>query len=519
MGGRCRLLGAAVRLLAVVALAHWLTAHGGLRAAESVPRRPNVLLIMVDDMGWSDLGCYGSEIQTPSLDRLAARGLRFTQFYNTAKCAETRSSLLSGIYHLEVGIGALRNCWTIADAMASAGYFTAMTGKWHLSKQPTARGFERYFGHLSSHTDYFTGDETFRINDQPFKVPLTGFYTTDANTDYAMRFIDESMGTGKPFFCYIAYNAPHTPLQAPKEDVDKYRGRYMIGWDKIREQRYARQQQLGLLRDGWALSPRPADVPAWDGLSSERKALQDLRMATFAAAVDRVDQNIGRLVAHLEKLRVLDDTLVIFLSDNGANPFDLNEKHPDRSNSKMPWEPGSYWSYDKGWAHVCNTPFREYKRNQHEGGISTPLIVHWPNGLKTAPGEITYQVGHVVDMMPTLLDLTDTEYPATFRGETLKPLRGKSLLPILAGKQREPSEALFFEFRGVNRAVRTGAWKLVSKDRGRWELYNIEEDRSEQHDLSSEQSDRVERMRKAWEAWAAQAKGGGAETSEAPNND
>ena len=464
------------------------------------PKRPNVILILVDDMGFSDLGCYGSEISTPNLDALAAGGLRFTQFYNTAKCSQTRATLLSGLYHDEVGILAMRNCWTLAEAMGDAGYFTIMTGKWHLKDEPTDRGFERYFGHLSGSTDFFAGNKTFRLNGQPFKVPAEGFYTTDANTDYALRFIDESRQTGKPFFCYIAYNAPHYPLQAPKADIDKYIGKYRIGWDKLRRQRYAKQQRLGLLRDGWALSPRPADVPAWDSLDEESKRGQDLRMATYAAMIDRVDQNIGRLVARLRELDILDDTLILFLSDNGACPFDKN-RHLD----KMPWEAGSHWTYDKGWAHACNTPFREYKRNQHEGGISSPLIAHWPGGLKAPPGSITQQVGHLVDFMPTLLELTGTAYPSEFNGQTIKALRGRSLLPIFAGKTAPPHEALYFDFGGAHHAVRMGKWKLVTKDRRPWELYDIEADRSELNDLSKRHVARTEQMQQAWQTWAKQA--------------
>jgi arylsulfatase len=461
---------------------------------------PNVLVMMVDDMGWSDLGCYGSEIETPSLDRLAASGLRFTQFYNTAKCAQTRATLLSGRYHDEVRTAGLQNCWTLAEAMHEAGYFTIMTGKWHLNKQPTDRGFDRYFGHLSGATDFFAGDNTFRLNGEPFQVPESGFYTTDANVDYALRFVDEAKQTGKPFFCYIAFNAPHYPLQAPKEDVEKYLGRYKLGWDKLREQRYAKQKQLGLLKDGWLLTPRPRDVPAWDTLDADRREQEDFRMATFAAMVDRVDQNVGRLVARLKEQGQLDNTLILFLSDNGACPFDRNH-HLD----KMPWEAGSHWTYDKGWAHACNTPWREFKRNQHEGGISSPLIVHWPAGMQAKPGSITHQVGHLVDVMATLLDLTGTSYPGEYNGQQLGPLRGRSLLPIVRGEDLPPREPLYFDFAGVNHALRIGPWKLVSKDRGPWELYNLEADRSELNNLVEQIPDRAREMQQMWETWATAA--------------
>lgn len=472
--------------------------HGD--ATHAADEKPNVIVILVDDMGWSDLGCYGSEIQTPNLDRLAKDGLRFTQFYNTAKCSQTRATILSGLYHNEVGTMAMKNCWTLAEAMKTAGYSTIMTGKWHLSKEPTDRGFEHYFGHLSGATDFFAGNNTFRLNGKPFKVPAKGFYTTDANTDYAMKFLDETRGSGKPFFCYIAYNAPHYPLQAPKADVEKYLGKYATGWDTLRKQRYAKQKELGLLKEGWKLSPRPKDVPAWDTLSEDVRKKEDLRMATYAAMIDRVDQNVGRLITHLKKNRQFDNTLILFLSDNGACPFNRNHHI-----NKMPWEAGSHWTYDKGWAHACNTPFREYKRDQHEGGISTPMIAHWPDGLKAKAGSITHHVGHLVDVMATLLDLTATKYPDSFNGQELKPLRGQSLLPILQGKQATKRHTLYFDFGGVHHAIRRGKWKLVAKNRGPWELYDMEADRSELNDLKKSESEVANQLQELWMKWAKEA--------------
>jgi arylsulfatase A-like enzyme len=467
--------------------------------AAAPAKKPNVLLMMVDDMGWSDLGCYGSEIETPNLDRLAAKGLRFSQFYNTAKCSQTRASLLSGLYHPEVGVMKMSNCWTLGDAMRTGGYNTIMTGKWHLNSQPTERGFDKYFGHLSGACNFFTGDNTFRLNGKPFSVPKQNFYTTDANVEYAVKFLDEVEQSDKLFFCYVAFNAPHYPLQAPKETVEKYLGKYMIGWDKLREQRYAKQKKLGILGTQWKLSPRPKDVPAWDNLSDAKKQEEDMRMAAFAAMIDRVDQNIGILLKHLEKQGKLDNTLVLFLSDNGGCPFERT-----RGRDKKPWDPTSYWTYDKGWAHACNTPFRLYKQNQHEGGISTPLIVNWPGQLKTAPGAITHQPGHLVDIMATMLDVTGAKYPATFREQKLKPLRGKSLLPIFAGKQREQHEALYFDFAGKHQAIRMGKWKLVAAKRGKWELYDMEKDRTELNNLAAAHPDRAKEMKQTWEKWATQ---------------
>ena len=461
--------------------------------------RPNVLLIMADDLGWSDLGCYGGEIETPRLDALASRGLRFTQFYNTAKCSESRAALLSGVHHNEVAIMRLAHCWTLAEALRSGGYATIMTGKWHLHGEPTDRGFEKYFGHLSGATDFFAGNDTFRLNGERFDVPKRGFYTTDANVDYALEFLNGAP-SDQPFFCYVAFNAPHYPLQAPREDVAKYRGRYADGWDALRGRRLAKQKTLGLVDAQQTLSPRPDDVPAWESLDAKTRRLEELRMAVFAAMVDRMDRNIGRLVDWLERENRLDNTLIVFVSDNGACPFDRNH-HLNR----MPWEPGSHWTYNKGWAHACNTPFREYKRNQHEGGISSPCIVHWPNGAKTQPGGLTAEVGHLVDIMPTLLELANVDYPDRFGGAALKPLSGRSLVPVLRGKSLGARPPLFFDWANRHHAVRDGRWKLVAKDRGEWELYDVERDRTESNDLKDQFPERRAALQEMWESWARRA--------------
>jgi len=458
--------------------------------------RPNIVVILADDLGFSDLGCYGSEIHTPNLDRLAAAGLRFSQFYNTAKCAPTRAALLSGQYHPEVGVGALRGCVTIAELLHQGGYFTMMTGKWHLSGEPTERGFERYFGHLSGATNYFRGDSSFRLNGQRFQVPASGFYTTDAMTDYAIKFLNEAAKRKQPFFLYIAYNAPHYPLQAPREEVEKYLGKYMIGWDRLRVLRHQRQLAMGLFARPWKLSPRPADVPAWDSLSPEQKRREDLRMATYAGMVDRLDQNIGRLAKHLESMGALDDTLLMFLSDNGACPFERSH-HTEFP----PWDARSHWTYDKCWAHACNTPFRWYKQNQHEGGIATPLIVHWPHGLKTRPGSVTHQPGHLIDIMATCLDVAGLEYPQTFQDRPVQPLKGQSLTPIFEGRRRPGHEVLYFTFSN-NRAVRQGRWKLVSARGGPWELYDMDVDRTELSDLSAAMPEKVRELESLWLRWA-----------------
>ena len=460
--------------------------------------RPNIILIMSDDMGISDIGCYGSEINTPVLDRLAAGGVRFTQFYNTAKCAQTRATLLSGRYYPEVGLSSLDDCITIAEGLRLGGYATLMTGKWHLGGNPVERGWDRYFGHLSGATNYFTGDKSFRLDAEPYDVPQSGFYTTDANVDFAIRFLEESTRPGRPFFLYIAFNAPHYPLQAPEEDVRKYLGRYKKGWDELREQRYGRMVEMGIIDGRWPLSPRPDDVPAWDSLGEKEKAEHDLTMATFAAMVDRVDQNVGRLLAKLQAMGALDNTLILFLSDNGACPFQRTHQKT-RDEGLMPWEPDSYWTYDKQWAHACNTPFRLYKRNQHEGGIATPLVAHWSKGIKE-PGTITHEVGHLVDIMPTCLELAGVDYPAAYEGREVGPLRGISLAPIFEGIQRRPHKELFFLFGNrAHMALRSGQWKLVAHDGGPWEMYDMEADRTELVDLAAKDPQRFEAMVRRWE--------------------
>lgn len=460
------------------------------------PVRPNIVLIMADDLGFSDLGCYGSEIETPNLDALAAGGLRFNQFYNTAKCHSSRVSLLTGLYCDQAGSAKLSRGATIAEALRQAGYFTAMSGKWHLSQQPTDFGFHRYWGHLSGATNFFTGDDTFRLNSEVYRVPkmLNGrpFYTTHAITDFAIDFLDEATQKDDPFLLYVAFNAPHYPLHAPEEAVRKYDGKYDRGWDVLRAERYERQIRSGLLGDESALSDRPDHIPAWESLSADEQQWEADRMEVFAAMVDLLDENVGRLVAALKKKGVYENTLFLFCSDNGACPFERTRR-PDLK----PWDPKSYWTYDASWAHVGNTPFRLYKQNQHEGGISSPLIVHWPAGLKTKPGSVTNQAGHLVDFMATFLDVSGAQYPQRVGERKIDPLQGRSLLPVLQGETRSPHETLYFHF-GKDRALRQGPWKLVSAKSGRWELYRIDQDRSETNDLAAKHPERVAKMSREW---------------------
>ena len=456
--------------------------------------RPNIVLIMVDDLGYSDYGCYGSEIETPNIDALAEGGLRFSRFYNTAKCHSSRVSLLTGLYCDQAGSESLSRGVTIPEVLGKAGYSTAMVGKWHLKKEPTDRGFGKYFGHLSGATNFFTGDDTFRLNGEPWSDFGDDFYTTDAFTDYAKQFVGEMLNESpdQPFFLYIAHNAPHYPLHVREEDFRKYQDRYTEGWDKIRTARHQKQLDSGLVPSSWPLSPRPENVPAWDGLSDEDKDWESRRMAAFAGMVDRVDQKTGELVDFLKEKGVYENTLIMICSDNGACPFDRT-----RGKEFEPWDPKSYWCYDTGWSHVGNTPFRLHKQNQHEGGISSPMIAHWPAGMKADKGSITDQPAHLIDFMATAIDLAGTEYPESWPEIDLEPLQGRSLAPIFAGETRDPHEYLYFHFSD-NRAIRQGNWKLVTHRASQWELYDIEKDGTELNNLADQHPEKVAELAALW---------------------
>ena len=453
--------------------------------------RPNILLMMVDDLGYADIGCYGSEIETPNIDTLAQEGIRFTQFYNTAKCHSSRICLLTGLYTHQAGNQALSRSVTLAEVLGEAGYATSMTGKWHLDDEPTDHGFGQYFGHLSGSTDFFIGDDSFRFNGEVWNDFDPDFYLTDANVDYAIDFIDKSLETGKPFFHYIAYNAPHYPLQAPKEDIEKYLGKYDVGWDTVRERRFAKQKRLGLFPQDIELPPLPEHMKPWDELTEKEQELESFRMAIYAAMVDRVDQSIGRMMDYLEEKGARENTLILLCSDNGACPF-------ERSSMTQipPWKPDSYYLYDASWATVGNTPFKHYKQTQHEGGISSPLVVNWPGNI-AKPGSWETSPGHLIDVMATFVDVTGAKYPKRYRGEKIAPLQGKTLAPLFAGNEREEHDWLYFVF-GNCRAIIQDDWKAVSFYGHKWELYNLVDDRVEQNDLASKLPEKVESLERLW---------------------
>jgi arylsulfatase len=481
-------------------------------------KKPNIVLIMADDLGYSDVGCFGGEIRTPNLDSLAAGGMRFTQFYNSAKCSPTRAALLTGQYEHAVGVKNMEYGATFGEVLRSAGYRTICTGKWHQRPLPTTRGFDRYYGLADGCCNYWNpGIEARpgepkpgRKRESPRRWAVENraimgyvpedkdFYTTDAFIDYAIERLDEYKNENRPFLLYLPFTAPHYPLHAWPQDIARYRGKYKIGWDKLRRQRYERQIEMGLLDSKYKLSPRDERVPAWQSLSEAQKDEADLKMAVYAAMVDRMDQAIGRVFAKIKELRKWDNTLIMFLSDNGGCA-----ETPDRTPDIPPGPVESYRALGPPWANAGNTPYRKYKSTDYEGGNCTPFIACWPGVIK--PGTITTQVGHIIDILPTFMQITAAVYPQQLNGRKLKPPAGKSLLPVFEGKQRNGHNALFWQF-GKARAVRMGNWKLVRLGRADWELYDLEKDRTELNNLAQQYPDKVKQMAAMWQNWRQQCK-------------
>lgn len=517
---------------ACAALALGLAPGYATAAIAPAAAKPNIVVILADDMGYSDIGSYGSEIKTPNLDTLAANGVRFTQFYNGARCCPSRAALMSGLYAHQAGQGAMttnqtatagegyagglnRRCVTLAEVLKTAGYATYMSGKWHLvagadhpgSDQagwPRQRGFDRYFGTIHGGANYFTGmngNGNKLVSGNDTMPTPAGFYMTDNIADTAVKFIGEHFrnSPARPFFLYAAFTAPHWPLQAPKADIDRYRDRYVDGWEALRAERHARQKQLGILDPSWP--PSPPDAPDWNGLSPAMKDTMALKMAIYAAQVDRLDRNIGKIVAGLKAGNALANTLIVFLSDNGAcaegGDFGFGP------NSNLETRQGYVMSYGQGWAHASNTPFSLYKHNTLEGGISSPFIVHWPAAIPEGGG-LVRQPGHLIDLMPTFLEVSGAAYPKAFQGNLITPYEGRSLVKAFAGADFGQRTQLFWEHED-NKAVRDGKWKLASNSGGPWRLFDMEADRTELNDLSGAQAARVSAMDSAWKAWAERA--------------
>jgi arylsulfatase len=537
-----RLISFSAVLLTILALRAPLNS----RAAEP---KPNIIIILADDLGFSDLCCYGSEIPTPHLDSMARQGLRLTQFYTTPRCCPSRAALMTGLYPQQAGIGAMmedrglpgyrgelnRNCITIAEQLQGAGYHTAMVGKWHLSHiwfdgrrqlnheieepfwdnkngWPLQRGFEEYYGNIHGVCSYFD-PFSLVLDNSPVWKPGTNFYYTDSISDRAVADIQKCAPQKKPFFLYVAYTAPHWPLQAPESDIAKYRPRYMEGWDVIRSNRYRRQIELGIIDPKWSLSPRDPRVPDWRNVAD--KEWEANRMATYAAMIEHLDRGVGRILEALKKTGVDKNTLVIFFSDNGGcaeviEPawYDIPNRTRDgrhiktgnRDHSVFAGPEDVWQSYGVPWANVSDTPFLLYKHFTHEGGIASPFIVRWPAGIKR-PGTISRQIAHVTDIMATAVELSGADYPKTFRDRPIQPLEGQSLLPILLDKRHDRSQPIFWEHEG-NRAVRQGAWKLVARQKESWELYDTESDRTELHNLAASHADKVAELSALYKAWA-----------------
>ncbi len=519
----------------------WVAVAAASVLSSVAAQRPNIVVILADDMGYSDVGCYGSEIRTPNLDALAQEGVRFTQFYNAARCCPTRASILTGLYPHQAGMGAMvgdsaaneafpayqgylgRDCVTLGEAMALNGYHTIASGKWHVGDQleemlPHRRGFERSFMTPGGAGSFFRlGGEGGRI--APYKLdgqdrmPEPGFYDTDAVFGFAVRFIRERPA-GKPFFAYVAPRAPHWPLHAKPEDIAKYKGAYDCGWDEIRERRHQRQIELGLVSAEWKSALRSdgdGSVPAWESLSPEKQKEMAAKMAVYAAQVDSLDQNVGKLVAFLKAERLFDDTLILFLSDNGAcaepneNPFGRDWKN---GKGGPVGSAESFESYGRAWAEVSNTPFRLWKEKVHEGGTATPLIASWPRGIR-AKGSVNRQPGHVVDVMATLLDLGGGTYPQEYNGHRIVPPEGLSFAPVFRGLARTEHETIAWEHFS-NRGLRAGKWKLVScspdnwtnAKPGPWELYDLEADRTEMNNLAAAMPEKTAELAARYGEWA-----------------
>ncbi len=538
------------------------TAYAQLK--KSTAKRPNVIVVLTDDMGFSDIGCFGSEIHTPNIDKLASNGLRFTHFYNTARCSPSRASLLTGLYPHQAGMGHLstenfkeqgyvddlsKNSVTMAEVFKQAGYATYMAGKWHVSKSmskagdnsnwPCQRGFQRFFGTLNGSGSFY--DPGTLISNNTFIAPSKDFYYSNAISDTVVKFINENP-SDKPFFFYIAYTAAHWPLHAPESEVQKYRGMYDKGWDATRQLRFEKLKKLGIISDKAILTERGVNIPEWQ--NAPMREWQARKMEVYAAMINVMDQGIGRIIAALDKKGELENTIIFYMHDNGGCAEPLDSDQPEKPLTEeqqkikpyssdsifldkkplytrdgnfvrsgkgvMPGKANTWVTYGVEWANVSNTPFSMYKHFTHEGGIATPLIVQWPKGIK-AKGQLRTQAGHLIDIMATCVDIVGINYPTQFNGNNIQQYEGKSLLPAFTNKKIARG-FIFWEHEG-NRAIRAGKWKLVSKtqkakvftsnDENAWELYDIENDPSETKNLATKFPEKVKTLSALWEKEAA----------------
>ncbi|HEY4356842.1 MAG TPA: sulfatase-like hydrolase/transferase [Acidobacteriaceae bacterium] len=512
--------------------------------------KPNIILILADDLGFSDIGCFGSEISTPNLDRLAARGMRLTEYYNNPRCCPSRASIMTGLYSHQAGMGNMvvdhnrypfpqyngvlsKQTLTIPEALKSAGYNTAMVGKWHLAPEteeckyswPLQRGFDKFWGMISGASVYFESPHLLEGN-TPLPPPAKDQYLTDLWAEHAARYVTELAPEKNPFFLYAALNAPHWPIQAPEDAIQKYATRYRDGWDKLREERHRKQLVEGIVDPKWPLTPRDPRVPAWE--DAGHKEWEVRRMAVYAAMIDRLDQGIGRIVDAVEKAGVMENTLIIFMSDNGGNAEELGRGqrtvpvmnspegplHFFSASNDIPCESGmtcagnrpevmpgdstTFQSIGIPWGNCANTPFRLYKHYAHEGGVSSPFVACWPKVIKPK-GKPVVAVGHETDLMPTFLEIAGVSYPDHVAAGPIPALAGQSLLPLFQGKTRG-RKPIYWEHEG-NKALRDGKWKLVSRFPDSWELYDMEADRTELNDLAARDPARTRAMAAMYEDW------------------
>ena len=493
-------------------------------SAKAATNKPNIILVMVDDLGYSDFGAYGSEIQTPTIDKLAAEGLRLREFYNNSICAPTRASLITGQYHHKAGVGYFnvnlglpayqgwlnKESLTFGEVLKQAGYRTYLSGKWHVGNDslywPNQRGFDRFYGFINGASNYYDispykekappvelVEDNKQINLEP------GKYLTDEITNHAISYINESKNA--PFFLYLAFNAPHWPLQAPAEDIAKYKDRYAIGWDSLRKERLAKQIKLGIADPKQAIAAHDPEVVPWQSLTYDEQQFWQRKMEVYAAMVDHVDQSLARILAELKRLKVDDNTLIVLISDNGAQGglIPTGRKRP-RSSGPI-GSAGSYDYQEQNWAYVSNTPFRNYKATPYEGGISAPFIAWYPKKIKA--GSIEKGTAHLIDLAPTFYDLAGVKYPETFNGPKTNPLPGVSLTNLLFQGTALPADRPIFWERAGNRAVRKGKWKIVSIfPQNKWQLFDLETDRGETTDLATQNPDIVKELNADYEAWA-----------------
>lgn len=524
--------------------------HGKANSPEMVREqaRPNIIIILADDMGFSDTGCYGSEIMTPNIDSMAGKGIRFTQMYNCARCCPSRASLLTGLYPHQAGLGCMTgrgrfrayrgflrdDCVTLAEILKGVGYRTFMSGKWHVggaynpmkpktwnpggeeNPLPVQRGFDSHYGMLGGGGSYF--HPPYMIRDSTLlEVPGEDYYITDALTDEALSMIDRAVGEKSPFFLYLAYTAPHWPLHALPEDIAKYEGKYIKkGWDGVRVERHEKLKGMNLLNPSWDISPRDEKAPAWKDV--KKKEWEDLRMAVYAAQVDRMDAGIGEVLDKLRECGIEENTLIVFLSDNGGcaeflaedtekpEPFRYNMPTPDGRRMHVgntpklkPGPDDTFMSYDLPWANASNTPFRLYKKWVHEGGISTPCVIQWPSVVKG--GGIIHSPCHFIDLAATCIEAAGARYPAEFNGRDITPLEGESFMPLLREKRWSRTRPFFGEHMG-NKVVRDGEWKLVLQHLRKWELYNMNDDRTELNDLSEKNRSKRDELAEQYRIWA-----------------